>query len=835
MRFITFIILSVVISTSQISAQTVTGLSDWTIFIDPGHSQTENQGLFNYSEAQKVLRVGLFLRQYLQNETDIDTVYMARTNDDQLVGLSQRTDLANQLNADFYYSIHSDASGPSANSTLMLHGGWRQNGQTVEKSPKGGKLFGAYMDTILTASMRIGRRGNYADRTFYQGFPENHENQWPYLHVNRTTNMASLLSEAGFHTNPYQQQRNINEDYKKLEARAAFWAILNYHGLARPSVGIVTGEIKDKDSGAFLNGATVELESKSYTTDTFESIFNNYTSDPKELSNGFYFLENITYGEQELIVSAESYYPDTSIISVADSFFTFADVSLISSRAPFITKSTPAQNDTTFHPSTYLVLNFSRSMDKASVDSVLSITPIVYYNTNWPNNKTLVITTDSMNFKTEYTLSIDSTARDISPYTHWLDGDNDGFSGGDYVLNFKTGPEDIEPPKLSNVIPYNTTIVDPHPVITVTFNELLDHSSIQSSSLELGFPQQPSVSGSIAYYDVFDRTTISFFPENELTDNSKYEIRVDRSLRDINGNSLGTNRKVNFNTGDYIIDELKKIDTFEAGIGSWWEPQQSGSTEGIITEATSRVSDTSHINLNTNSTHALRINYGWKLSDDSHLIRVYLNPGTTPQSVRFNSTYTLQAIVFGDGSGNQFRFMLRDANGQLEGSPWYTVDWYGWKQVSWDMTEDEIIPWVNGDGVINGNAFVDSFQLTYSEDAIRNEGYIVIDDFRAVQYVTITHINDTFTSLPDKIELSQNYPNPFNPTTTIQYALPSSGHVTLSLFNMLGQKVLVLVDKEISAGNHALIFDALGLSSGIYIYQLRISNTVINKKMTLIK
>jgi N-acetylmuramoyl-L-alanine amidase len=249
-------------SAIQTTQAQVTGLEGWNIFLDPGHSQKENMGLYNYSEAEKVLRTGLNLRQMLLDWTDIDTVYMSRTNDAQSVGLTQRLERANSLGADFYYSIHSDAGAPSANRTLMLHGGWRENGITVEKTPTGGKLFGDIMDEILTASMRIGRSGNYADRTFYQGFPFEHDNKWPYLAVNRISNMASLLSEAGFHTNPTQQQRNLNAEWKRLEAYAAFWTILEYHNLERPEVGIATGYITNTETQRPVNGAQITIGDK---------------------------------------------------------------------------------------------------------------------------------------------------------------------------------------------------------------------------------------------------------------------------------------------------------------------------------------------------------------------------------------------------------------------------------------------------------------------------------------------------------------------------------------------------------------------------------------------
>ena len=89
----------VIISLFSKAQTQVTGLSDWNIFIDPGHSQDENMGVNGYSEAKEVLRVGLHLKDILENQTDIDTVFISRTNNEQSVSLYQRTNYANTLGA----------------------------------------------------------------------------------------------------------------------------------------------------------------------------------------------------------------------------------------------------------------------------------------------------------------------------------------------------------------------------------------------------------------------------------------------------------------------------------------------------------------------------------------------------------------------------------------------------------------------------------------------------------------------------------------------------------------------------------------------------------------
>ena len=88
---------------------------------------------------------------------------------------------------------------------------------------------------------------------------------------------------------------------------------------------------------------------------------------------------------------------------------------------------------------------------------------------------------------------------------------------------------------------------------------------------------------------------------------------------------------------------------------------------------------------------------------------------------------------------------------------------------------------------------------------------------------------------PTEFTLRQNYPNPFNPTTRFDYALPSDVHVSLKIYNTLGQVVATLVDEFQSAGWKSAQFDAKDLPSGIYFYVLRAGNFSNVKKMMLVK
>jgi hypothetical protein len=89
--------------------------------------------------------------------------------------------------------------------------------------------------------------------------------------------------------------------------------------------------------------------------------------------------------------------------------------------------------------------------------------------------------------------------------------------------------------------------------------------------------------------------------------------------------------------------------------------------------------------------------------------------------------------------------------------------------------------------------------------------------------------------LPINFVLDQNYPNPFNPSTNIRFGLPESDFVRLSVYNLVGEEVAILVNGMLEAGSHNITFDANGLPSGTYIYKLQSGNSTEVKKMILMK
>ncbi len=104
-----------------------------------------------------------------------------------------------------------------------------------------------------------------------------------------------------------------------------------------------------------------------------------------------------------------------------------------------------------------------------------------------------------------------------------------------------------------------------------------------------------------------------------------------------------------------------------------------------------------------------------------------------------------------------------------------------------------------------------------------------------VEVKTHTGADDGGLVLPMALELKQNFPNPFNPATTISFSLPERSHVTLKVYNILGQEAETLIDDVLNPGEHDIVWNACNKASGVYFYRLAYKNRVLTKKMALLK
>lgn len=776
---------------------------------------------------------------FLVEETDIDTVYITRTNDEEYVTLSQRTDYANAIGAAWFHSIHSDAGPPNHNSTLLL---WGELYNGTPDPPVGGEAMSDVMTDILTMGMRTTSRGSWGDCSFYSWSNWCQQTGGPYLWVNRMTNMPSELSEAGFHTNPKQNQLNMNSEWKKLEAKTFYWSFLKYHDIDRSFVGICTGIISDVESNVPINGAMVTLNEQSYTTDSFESLFHNYTGDPDLLHNGFYYFDNLPDDTLQLMLTADNYYTETLQVAIMDTFFTFKDVQLISKTPPAIVNTIPAEGDTNTPAWNPIIIEFSRPMAETSVETTLVTVPETGGTFTWSDDsKRLIYNADTLQFETNYILTIAGDAQD--QYGHFLDGNGDGNGGDDFTLSFQTGPPDMSPPELLSIYPsINAQNVERNPIINMIYNEEIDPTSISDSLFKLEqYSDFTEVPGILEHYVVNEQSVLCYFPADQLFTDEVYVSRISPGFRDLFGNENIQWKAFPFVTTENTL-EITTIDDYESGVTTnWWAPQMSGSTTGIITDSTGRSVNSDIVNLLTGSTQSLQVDYGWDTNVETWLIRVYLSGGA-PRDIWFDSSYKLQVYIFGDGSGNKFRFCVDDkvpnaAAANHEVSPWYTIDWIGWKLISWDMTNDGTGTWI-GDGNLDGTLRFDSIQLSYNPGNPAF-GTFYFEDLQLAKIIPVS-VAEESTFLPDEFALYPNYPNPFNPNTTIRYDLPRQCKVHLVVYDLLGKNVRTLINKTQTSGRKLVRWNGRDdsgnpIASGVYLYQISADDFIQTKRMILVR
>lgn len=163
-----------------------------------------------------------------------------------------------------------------------------------------------------------------------------------------------------------------------------------------------------------------------------------------------------------------------------------------------------------------------------------------------------------------------------------------------------------------------------------------------------------------------------------------------------------------------------------------------------------------------------------------------------------------------------------------------------WESISGGITYEEAGPADVSFVIANGPMTIPSdsihrlaFAMVAAEDSVNL--FENADSARAMWDKLINLEDEEPPNIPLSYDLSQNYPNPFNTSTVINYELPTTNFVELSIYNLLGQKVAMLVSEKQQAGEHSIEWDASELASGIYFYELRAGEFQAVKKMVIMK
>jgi hypothetical protein len=144
----------------------------------------------------------------------------------------------------------------------------------------------------------------------------------------------------------------------------------------------------------------------------------------------------------------------------------------------------------------------------------------------------------------------------------------------------------------------------------------------------------------------------------------------------------------------------------------------------------------------------------------------------------------------------------------------------------------------NGTPIVHDPAKQNGYSYIYNKTSLSqswfNKGGIAYT-FYLSDSITVNLEDINQNIIADDYQLLQNYPNPFNPNTSISFSIPQAGLIKLTVYDILGNEVAILVDDYLNAGHYTTSFNASDLSSGVYIYRIQTENFVKAKQMILLK
>lgn len=837
----TVVVAAIATMTMPASAAEVTGWGDFKLYLDPGHAKTENGGLYSYSEAEKVLRVAHAIREYLLQYTDVsaENIKLCRETDNDYIDLTERVDVANAWGADFYYSIHSDAGDSyTPNTTVTLFGGWRNNGEEIEKTPNGGKAFGDYLCPNLTGVMQVSTRGNWYDRCYYDKSSQTHTNQYPYLAVNRRSTMPSLLSEGGYHTNAYQQQRNLNASYKRLEAYAAFRSLLQYRGLNLPEQPLLVGVVKNSENDVPVNGVTIAVGDQTITTDTYESLFNKYSKDPNMLHNGFFMFEGLQAGVEYTVTFT---HPDFTTVekkmtlvsnttdAAADNV-TWCDINL-TSIAPSKIDQISVDDLLSVKLREPIKLTFSRNMDRESVEQAFSINNDAQVSLSWKNDYTLLVDISTLENSKTYVITIDGSVAKNSQTSQLFDGDGDGIEGGNYVLEFTTEPLDNEAPQVVSVDPAvdGEALGTYRPVIRIELSEEIPWNEDKYASLiTVEDADGNTYAGSISHVVINERSVIHYKFNEDLPLDKCFRVNVAGGIADFLGN-MSEPYSWKF-LSDYRATASEIVVSSLDSATGWWAPSGSGSSSGLVEDANTWSASTTTYSSASSASMKLGYAFDENATTPSWMIREYCS-AAAGKIVADNINGSLKFWLYGDGSNNSVSVMVRanKSSGGLKHPVMTSVDFCGWKQIVWDMKNDSYEAFTGTDE-LTGAWILDSFFIVHknTDDTDTPQawsGSMLFDDLIYTVYdeasVRTASLSDIDDSSVDKLKSH----NMFVYRAGDMICVEGDGLRNVSIVNLAGQ----VVDVRTALGNNASV-NIASYPTGMYLVKVNTANGVVTKK-----
>ncbi|MDE6265945.1 MAG: Ig-like domain-containing protein [Muribaculaceae bacterium] len=711
---------------------------DLTIYINPGHggheSNDRNVVIYPYKqgdpegfwESNSNLDKGLMLRDML--EAKGMTVYMSRVTNTEAddLGLSTIDALANKTKADFFFSIHSNATGTSSrvNFPLMLYRGY-DNEPVRPGNLKMANILGPHLyeneATVWTNNLSV--RGDWS---FYHSWGDK-----VGLGVLRTLTIDGMLSEGSFHDYIPETYRLMNREFKWLEAWHFRKAVDQMFGLEGDTKGVIVGRINDSrllrdasyvmfkdDRYVAIDNARIELYDESGS-----NLLAEYTTD--NLYNGVYAFVDLVPGTYTLRVSEEQHTPEECQVVVEADKATYKNFQLkkIRNTPPEVLSYSPVWNEGDEYVlcNAPIILNFNWDMDEATTENAFSIVPAVEGKFVWSDaNFTMsFVPTQPYATDTEYTVTLDGTAQH-----------NSGMEMGKPVtFKFHTSDRDFMQlighyPKNGDQVHYKGAAIeirlDKHPFVSPILKQLLVKDSSGNSVSLNTRNMKYSKAG-----DDFGYVRIPFTKALNIGD--KYYVTISKEISDKDGITLQNTTEVEFTAIDAGEEKSghSAIEDFD-NVAAYTLLED----ENINVQSASISADKKELLFGTTSA-AIEYRFG-KNSDDKG--EVLFSREAADKVVTDASS--VMTYVYGDLSGNELYAQFTSET-TVSYAMICKLDFLGWKEVKVDMSTLE----GGADYRLTGIKIVEVPSAMSKNGTIRLDNMMVATDDDSVESIEIATIS----------------------------------------------------------------------------------------------